>query len=249
MNADDVKTVGIAGGGVMGGGIAMTFAQHGYRTIVRDISDDAVARTKATVEHGRFGWEGAVDRGKFTRAEADAFARNLAYTADAHALADCDLVIEAVPEDEEIKKKVWAELDAIVKPSAIFATNTSGFAISALNQAVARRDRFIGMHWFSPANIMKLVELVSAPETSEECLTAMEEVCRRIGKTSVRVKDAPGSYGFIANRIYFAAVAEARKIAEAGIATAEDIDTAMKLGYNWPSGPLEMFRGARSGWQ
>lgn len=249
MKADDIKKVGIAGGGVMGGGIAMTFAQHGFNVIIRDISEDAVAKTKATVQHGRFGWEGAVDRGKFTREQVDGFARNLSFTTSVQDLADCDLIIEAVPEDEELKKKVWAELDTAVKPAAIFATNTSGFSVGSLSQAVARRDRFIGMHWFSPANIMKLVELVHTPETSEECIATMEEVCRRIGKTSVRVKDAPGSYGFIANRVYFAAVAEARKIAEAGLATPEDIDTAMKLGYNWPSGPLEMFRGARSGWQ
>ncbi len=249
MKSDDIKKVGIAGGGVMGGGIAMTFAQHGFNVIIRDISDDAVAKTKATVQHGRFGWEGAVDRSKFTREQVDGFAKNLSFTNSVQDLADCDLIIEAVPEDEELKKKVWAELDAAVKPSAIFATNTSGFSVGSLSQAVARRDRFIGMHWFSPANIMKLVELVHTPETSEECIATMEEVCRRIGKTSVRVKDAPGSYGFIANRVYFAAVAEARKIAEAGLATPEDIDTAMKLGYNWPSGPLEMFRGARSGWQ
>lgn len=249
MKADDIKKVGIAGGGVMGGGIAMSFAQHGFNVIIRDVSDDAVAKTKATVQHGRFGWEGAVDRGKFTREQVDGFAKNLSFTTSVQDLADCDLIIEAVPEDEELKKKVWAELDGAVKPSAIFATNTSGFSVGSLSQAVARRDRFIGMHWFSPANIMKLVELVHAPETTEECLMTMEEVCRRIGKTSVRVKDAPGSYGFIANRVYFAAVAEARKIAEAGLATPEDIDTAMKLGYNWPSGPLEMFRGARSGWQ
>ncbi len=249
MNADEIKKVGIAGGGVMGGGIAMTFVQHGYAVVIRDISDEAVAHTRSTVQHGRFGWEGAVDRGKFTRGQVDAFANNLSFTTDVEGLSDCDLIIEAVPEDEELKKKVWAELDSRVKPAAIFATNTSGFAIGSLNQAVSRRDRFIGMHWFSPANIMKLVELVHAPETSEECIATMEETCRRIGRTSVRVKDAPGSYGFIANRVYFAAVAEGRKIAEAGLATPEDIDTAMKLGYNWPSGPLEMFRGARSGWQ
>lgn len=249
MNADEIRRVGLAGGGVMGGGIAMTFAQHGYGVVIRDISDEALAKTRATIQHGRFGWEGAVDRGKLTREQVDGFAKNLAFTTSVSDLAGCDLVVEAVPEDEELKKKVWAEFDAVVKPGAIFATNTSGFAIGSLNQAVSRRDRFIGMHWFSPANIMKLVELVHAPETSEECIATMEAVCRRIGKTSVRVKDAPGSYGFIANRVYFAAVAEARKIAEAGLATPEDIDTAMKLGYNWPSGPLEMFRGARSGWQ
>lgn len=249
MNADDIRIVGVMGGGVMGGGIAMTFAQAGYATIVRDVSGEQIQKTKNTVHGGRFGWDAAVERGKFTREQVDAFTARLSCTTKVADLAAVDLVVEAVPEDEELKKKVWAELDGVVQPAAIFATNTSGFAISSLNQAVRRRDRFIGMHWFSPANIMRIIELVYAPETAEETITTMEEVCRRIGKTSVRVKDAPGSYGFIANRVYFAAVAEARRIVEAGIATAEDVDTAMKLGYNWPSGPLEMFRGARSGWQ
>jgi 3-hydroxybutyryl-CoA dehydrogenase len=249
MNADDIKTVGIAGGGVMGGGIAMTFAQSGYTTIVLDISEEQLARTQEAIGRGRFGWDGAVERGRYTRQEVDQFLARLSFTIDTSALAPVDLVIEAVPEDLELKRKVWAELDTVVQPGAVFASNTSGFDITSLNQAVERRDRFIGMHWFSPANIMKLVELIYAPDTSTETLELMEQICSRIGKTSVRVKDAPGSYGFVANRIYYAAVAEARKIVESGIASAEDVDTAMKLGYNWPAGPLEMFRGARSGWQ
>jgi len=249
MNADDIKTVGIAGGGVMGGGIAISFAQAGYPTTIRDISGEQIEKTKGTIRSGRFGWDGAVERGKYTREEVEQFFGRLTFTTTLQDLAAADLVIEAIPEDLELKKKVWAELDRVVQPAAVFATNTSGFDIASLSQAVQRRGRFIGMHWFSPANIMKLVELVYTPETSPETIDLMEEICRRIGKTSVRVKDAPGSYGFIANRVYFAAVAEARKIVEAGIATAEDIDTAMKLGYNWPAGPLEMFRGARSGWQ
>ena len=120
-----------------------------------------------------------------------------------------------------------------------------------LNKAVseARRPRFIGMHWFSPAPIMKLVELVQAPETAEETVQALESVCQRIGKVSVRVKDAPGRYGFIANRIYFAAVREAQAVLAEGIASAEDINKAMVYGFNWPVGPLAMVEGARKGWQ
>lgn len=249
MNADDIKSVGMVGGGVMGGGIAMTFAQAGYATVIRDISGEQIEKTKGTIRGGRFGWDGAVERGKYSRQEVEQFFGRLSFTTRVDDLADVDLVVEAVPEDLDMKKQVWGELDRVVRAEAVFATNTSGFDIASLSQAVERREQFIGMHWFSPANIMKLVELVYTPETSEKTIALMEEVCRRLGRTSVRVKDAPGSYGFIANRVYFAAVAEARKIVEAGIASAEDVDTAMKLGYNWPSGPLEMFRGARSGWQ
>ncbi len=251
MNVDDIRKVGILGGGVMGAGIAMTFAQAGYEVIVRDISEEALARTKQRMLEGRFGWKRAVELGKFSQEQVDEFLSRVRFTTNVEDLKDVDLVIEAIPEDEELKKQVWAEMDRLVKPEAIFASNTSGFAISSLNQAVSpeRRKRFLGMHWFSPANIMKLVELVYTEETSPEVLSLMEELCKRIGKTSIRVKDAPGTYGFVANRIFFAAVAEARKIVEAGIATPEDVDTAMKLGFNWPSGPLEMFRGARSGWE
>ena len=137
----------------------------------------------------------------------------------------------------------------LVKKDAIFATNTSGFAISDLNKAVARKDKFIGMHFFSPAFVMKIIEVIYAPETSEETIEAIEGVGSRMAKETVRVKDAPGKYGFIANRIYFAMVAEARKVLDEGIASAEDINTAMRLGFNWPAGPLEMVAGARKGWQ
>src|SRR3972149_3740690 len=115
--------------------------------------------------------------------------------------------------------------------------------------AGGRRPRFIGMPWFSPAPIMKLVELVHASETAEETIQALEAICQRIGKVSVRVKDAPGKYGFIANRIYFAAVREAQAVLAEGIASAEDINKAMVYGFNWPVGPLAMVEGARKGWQ
>jgi 3-hydroxyacyl-CoA dehydrogenase len=151
----------------------------------------------------------------------------------------------------DLKKKLWAEVDGIVQAEAVFATNTSGLVIGELNQAVAeaRRPRFIGMHWFSPAPIMKLVELILAPETAEETIHALESLCGRIGKASVRAKDAPGKYGFIANRVYFAAVREAQAVLAEGIASAEDINKAMVSGFNWPVGPLAMVEGARKGWQ
>ena len=162
-----------------------------------------------------------------------------------------DLVVEAVPEDLELKKKVFVELDGALKAGAVFASNTSGLAISDLNKAVseARRPKFIGMHWFSPAPVMKLVEIVHAPETAEETIAALESLCQRAGKVSIRVKDAPGRYGFVANRIYFAAVREAQKVLEEGIASAEDINKAMVAGFNWPVGPLAMIEGATKGWQ
>jgi 3-hydroxybutyryl-CoA dehydrogenase len=249
MNVNDIKLVGVMGGGVMGGGIAQTCAAAGFRTVCRDISEELCEKTRATVIEGRFGLRGAVERGKLTQQQMDETIAHLSFTTNIEDLRDADLIIEAVPENLDLKKNIFAELDKAIKPSAVFASNTSGFAISDLNKAVARKDRFIGMHWFSPAFVMKLVEIISAPETSEETVKLIEDLATRLGKETVRVKDAPGAYGFIANRVYFAAVAEARKILQEGLATEDDINKAMRIGFKWPVGPLEMVAGARKGWQ
>ena len=246
-----IEAVGVVGGGVMGAGIAQALAVGGARVTVRDINDAMIEKARATVVEGRYGLNRGVERGKTTREDADAALARMSFTTDIGDLKAVDLVIEAVPEDIELKKRVWGELDGVVQAAAIFATNTSGLAISDLNKAVseARRARFIGMHFFSPAPVMKLVELVAAPETAEETIAALEELCSRAGKATIRVKDAPGRYGFVANRIYFAAVREAQKVLEEGVASAEDINKAMVQGFNWPVGPLAMIEGATKGWQ
>jgi 3-hydroxyacyl-CoA dehydrogenase len=235
----------------MGSGIAQALAVGGCRVTVRDLNEQLIEKSKHTIIEGRYGLERGVERGKTTREDADAALARLSWTTSVGDLKDVDLVIEAVPEDLELKKKVWAELDDAVKADAVFATNTSGLAISDLNKAVseARRPKFIGMHWFSPAPVMKLVEIVHAPETGEGTVAALESLCQRAGKVSIRVKDAPGRYGFVANRIYFAAVREAQKVLEEGIASVEDINKAMVYGFNWPVGPLAMIEGATKGWQ
>ncbi len=249
MNVDDIKLVGLMGGGVMGGGIAQTFAAHGFRTIVRDLNDDLIEKTRQSMVEGRFGLKGSVERGKMTQQEFDDALARFSFTTDVADLRSCDLIVEAVPENLDLKKSVFRELDSTVKNDAIFASNTSGFAISDLNKAVSRKDRFIGFHWFSPAFIMKPIEIISAPETSDETIATMDAITDRLGKMPIRVKDAPGNYGFVATRIYFAMVAEARRVLDEGVASAEDINTAMRLGFNWPAGPLEMVAGARKGWQ
>jgi 3-hydroxyacyl-CoA dehydrogenase len=247
----DIQTAGVLGGGVMGSGIGQALASGGLKVTIRDVSDELIEKARSTVVDGRYGLKRGVELGKTTQEDADAALANLSFTTSVDDLADVDLIVEAVPEDLELKKKVWAQMDEIVKAGAVFASNTSGLVIADLNKAVAeaRRPLFIGMHWFSPAPIMKLVELVHAPETAEETIEALESLCQRIGKVSVRVKDAPGKYGFIANRIYFAAVREAQAVLAEGIASAEDINKAMVYGYNWPVGPLAMVEGARKGWQ
>ena len=246
-----IETVGVIGGGVMGSGIGQSLAVGGLKVIIRDVNDEMLGKSRSTIVDGRYGLTRGVERGKTTQADADAALARLSWTTNVSDLAGVDAIIEAVPEDLALKKKVFAELDSVVKTDAIFASNTSGLAISDINQAVseARRPKFIGMHFFSPASIMKLVEIIHAPETAESTIQAVEDVCQRAGKASVRVKDAPGRYGFIANRIYFAAVREAQKVLEEGIASAEDINKAMVFGFNWPVGPLAMIEGATKGWQ
>ena len=246
-----IETIGIIGGGVMGSGIGQALAVGGAQVTIRDVNDEMIAKSRATIVEGRYGLNRGVERGKTTQEEADAALSRLSWTTDVADLSGVDLIIEAVPEELDLKKKVFAELDEAVKPEAIFASNNSGLAISDINKGVseARRPRFVGMHVFSPAPVMQLVEIVHAPETAEETIAAIEDLCSRAGKASVRVKDAPGRYGFIANRIYFAAVREAQKVLEEGIASPEDINKAMVYGFKWPVGPLAMIEGATKGWQ
>ncbi len=247
----EIKSAGILGGGVMGAGIGQALALGGLKVAVRDLNDELLEKARSTIVDGRFGLKRGVERGKTSQEQMDSAIANLSFTTKLEDLKDADLIVEAVPEDLELKKKLWAQVDGIVQAEAVFATNTSGLVIGELNQAVAesRRARFIGMHWFSPAPIMKLVELILAPETADETIQALESLCARIGKASVRAKDAPGKYGFIANRVYFAAVREAQAVLAEGIASAEDINKAMVSGFNWPVGPLAMVEGARKGWQ
>lgn len=249
MKPENINTIGVIGGGVMGGGIAQVLAVAGYKIVLRDLTDELLDKTRTTMVEGRFGLKGGVERGKLTADQMQQALDRVTFTTKVEDLRDVGVLVEAIPEDLELKRKVFAELDALVRPDTILATNTSGFALADLNKVVSNKGRFIGMHWFSPVAAMKLIEIIHAPETSEESIRCLEAVGERAGKITVRVKDAPGRYGFIANRVYFAAVAEARKVLEEGLASAEDINKAMMYGFNWPVGPLAMTEGARSGWQ
>ena len=249
MRVEEIKLIGVMGGGVMGGGIAQSCAVGGFDVRIRDMTEELLEKTRETMIEGRFGLRGAVERQKLTQEQLDQAMGRVSVTTDIQELSDADLIIEAVPEDLELKRKIYAELDAAIKPEAVFASNTSGFAISDLNQAVARKERFIGMHWFSPAFVMRLIEIIHGPDTNEETIQLLEQVGAALSKETIRVKDTKDAYGFVANRIYFAAVAEARKVMDEEIATVDDINKAMRFGFNWPAGPLEMIAGARKGWQ
>lgn len=256
MKLEDVKSIGVVGAGVMGGGISQSAILAGYKVICRDLTDEILERTRDTIANGRFGIKGGVERGKQTQEEMDQAMARLTLTTKVEDLKDCDLIIEAIGggedgrlENKPLKLKVWAELDKLVKKEAAFASNTSVFTITDLAAATERKESFVGMHLFSPANIMKLVEVTYTADTSEETIKLIEDLSKSMGKTPVRVKDVPGDTGFIGNRVFGAARREAQKIVDEGIATAEDVDTAMMLGFNWPAGPIGMGLGARSGWK
>ncbi len=255
MKLENIKTIGVMGAGVMGSGIAQTAILAGYKVVIRDLTDEICEKAKDTMINGRFGLKGGVDRGKITQEQMEQALANLTLTTKVEDLKDCDLIIEAIGggptgqlENKDLKNKVFAELDKIVKKDAIFASNTSMFTIADLAEAVERKKLFIGMHWFSPANIMKAVEITYTPDTSEDVIKVLEELCQHLGKVSARVKDVPGDTGFIGNRIFAAVGLEAQKIVEEGIATPQDVDAVMKGGFNWPAGPFELGAGARGGW-
>ncbi len=245
MKFEDVKKVGCLGGGIMGGGIAQVVAQAGYDVVVRDISDEAIAKTRHAIEDGKWGMKRAVERGKLGFDDALAAMARISYSTDLAALADCDVIIEAIPEKLDLKQQVFAELDRLAKPAAIFATNTSGFCIQDVARDVsdARKERFIGMHFSNPVTVMRMCEVIWTPQNSEEVIATARKLAEAAGKEVSMVKDTPGTYGFILNRVFAAAYREARAIVEAGIATPEDVDKAMITGRNWPAG----FFGGRGG--
>jgi len=257
VKIENVKCIGILGAGVMGGGIAQSAILAGIPVIVRDLTDEILAKSKDTIVNSRFGFKVGVERGVMTQEKMDQALARLKFTTKVEDLKDCDLIIEAIGggegaaiENKPLKQKVFAEMDKIVKKDAVFASNTSFFTIADLAGATGRKDRFIGMHWFSPANVMKLVEVIYTADTAEENINMLMDLCKKMGKTPVKVKDVPGDTGFIGNRIMRAVRMEAQKIVDQGIAKPEDVNTAMMLGFRWPVGPL--FVGgpsARSGWK
>jgi len=245
MKFDQVKTIGVLGGGIMGGGIAQIFAIAGYPVVVRDISDKAIEATRQSVFEGKWGIKRAVEIGKLKFDDAVATMERIKLTTRLEDLADCDIIMEAIPEKLTLKQQVLKELDAIVKPAAIFASNTSGFVIEEVARDVSesRKELFIGMHFSNPVPTMRMCEIIFTPRTSEETIDTARRLAETTNRVVSMVKDAPGAYGFLLNRIFGAAYREAVAIVEAGIATREDIDKAMISGRNWPAG----FFGARGG--
>ncbi|MGE3857034.1 MAG: 3-hydroxyacyl-CoA dehydrogenase family protein [Dehalococcoidia bacterium] len=245
MKFEQVRRIGILGGGVMGGGIAQVLAVGGYDVVIRDLNDEIIQATKDAIFESRWGMKRAVEVGKLPFDRAVEAIPRISFSTDLNALADVDFLIEAVPERLELKQQVFKELDGIVNSDAIFVSNTSGFPIVDIARDVseARRPLFGGMHFSNPVPTMKMCEVITTPQTSPDTVEAIRGVAERAGKVAIMVKDQPGSYGFILNRVFAAARREAEAIVDAGLATPEDVDRAMMTGRNWPAG----FFGERGG--
>lgn len=229
-----MKKVFVLGAGTMGAGIVQAFAQHGYEVIVRDIKDEFVERGIAGINKGL---TRLVSKGKMTEEVKEEILSRISGTTDMKLAADCDLVVEAAIENMKIKREIFAELDQICKPETILASNTSSLSITEVASATNRPDRVIGMHFFNPAPVMKLVEIIRGMATSQETFDAIKELTVAIEKNPVEVAEAPG---FVVNRILIPMINEGIGILAEGIASVEDIDTAMKYGANHPMGPLAL---------
>ncbi len=229
-----MEKIFVIGAGTMGAGIVQAFAQKGHEVIVRDIKDEFVERGISGINKGL---TKLVAKGKITEEDKEAILSRITGTTDLALAEDCDLVIEAAVENMEIKKTIFAELDGICKESTILASNTSSLSITEVASATKRPDKVIGMHFFNPAPVMKLVEIIRGMATSQETFDAVKELSVAIGKEPVEVDEAPG---FVVNRILIPMINEATFILQEGIASVEDIDTSMKYGANHPMGPLAL---------
>src|ERR671937_2286401 len=229
-----IKKVGVVGCGLMGHGITQIAAQAGYDVTVRELSqeklDSGLGRISKQLAR-------AVEKGRMEQSQADAIRARISPTLDYGDLAECDLVIEAITEDLDMKLEMWREVDGIVKEGATFATNTSSLAVIDQAATTSRADRFCGMHFFNPAQVMPLLEVVQTVTTSEETLNLGFEVGERLGKTAVHAKDRTG---FIVNRLLVPYMLDAIRAYEEGVGTIEQIDAAMKAGANHPMGPLTL---------
>ncbi len=230
----EIRKVGVVGLGTMGAGIAQISVQSGFETVGREVSAELGERGRATVD--RYLTRG-VEKGRLTQDERDAALARLTLTTELSDLADCDLVIEAALEELELKREIFTELDRVTRPDAVLATNTSALSVSEIAEATKRPERVVGMHFFNPAPVLPLVEIVRAPESSDEAVDSAYAWAEAAGKQPVRCNDTPG---FIVNRILIPLLNDCvRVLDEAGVQP-EDMDKAMTSGAGWPLGPCAL---------
>lgn len=230
----EIEKVGVLGCGLMGAGIAQVCAQSGFETVVREIDQKFIDKGFGIIEKSV---QKALERGKISEQEKDAMWNRLQGTLELDDMKECDLIIEAVVENLELKNEMFSTLDKICPEKTILASNTSSLTIMAMAASTNRPDRFCGLHFFNPVPVMQLVEVVKTIATSKETTDTCFEFCKGIGKTPILAKD---NSGFIVNRLLIPYLLDAIKVFEEGLASTEDIDTGMKLGLNYPMGPLTL---------
>ncbi|HEY6060266.1 MAG TPA: 3-hydroxybutyryl-CoA dehydrogenase [Gemmatimonadales bacterium] len=230
----DIKRVGVLGCGLMGSGIAQVAATSGYETIVRDVAQPILDKAKAGIEKSLAKF---VEKGKLQAADRDAALGRLSFTTVTADLKACDVVVEAVTEDLDVKNALWKELDALCPAGSIFASNTSSLTIAAMAAATKRADRFVGLHFFNPVPLMQLVEVVRTVTTSDDAFKRAFAFARSLGKEPVAAKD---NSGFIVNLLLVPYLLDAIRALEHGVGSATDIDKAMQLGCGYPMGPLTL---------
>lgn len=242
------ERIAVMGAGVMGAGIVQVMAIAGHDVVGYDVNPEVLAQARQDVVTGRFGVRGSVERGKLTDEQAEVALARMTFTDDPDAVADADVVIEAVPERLDLKIEVFRGLDRRCKASTILASNSSGFPIQALAAATDRPDRVVGWHWASPAPVMKMAEIIRGPKTSDGTVAVVERLAAAAGKHPVVVNDTAMAWGYVANRVYSAMIREAQRVIDEGIADRAQIDQLMVDCFRWPAGPFGMVRGAGSGW-
>ncbi len=230
----EIKKVGVVGCGTMGSGISQVCAQSGYQVVVSEINNELLNKGLASINNFL---TKSVDKGKLSQQDKDSTLARIKGITNTQDFSDCDLMIEAAIENMELKKKIFAELDKICPKHAILATNTSCLSIIDMAVATTKPDKVLGLHFFNPAPVMKLLEIVKTVATSDETLEIGKTFGKSVGKTIVIAQDAPG---FIVNRLMVPQVLNAIRMLEAGVATREDIDTGVNLGLNHPMGPLSL---------
>ncbi len=234
MAAPAIRTVGVVGLGAMGAGIAQLAIEAGYDTVGREVSDELADRARERISHFL---QRKVDKGQRTADERESALARLTLTTELDAFAGCDLVIEAIVEDLDAKLALFRELDAIVPPAAILATNTSALSVTEIAAAVSRPERVVGMHFFNPAPLMPLVEIVRAELSSDEAVEAAYAVGERMGKRPIRCHDTPG---FVVNRVLIPLLNDCIRVLDEARISPEDLDTAMTAGAGWPMGPCTL---------
>ena len=237
MKIDDIKDIGVVGAGVMGSGIAQVFAKTGYNVILVDISQEILDNALTQIRGGRFGLMKLVEKEKLEVYMVDEIISRIKSTTNLEDLGNCDFIVEAVSENPTLKKNIFSKLDSICKEKCIFASNTSSILITDMASVVKRKDKFIGMHWFNPAPVMKLVEVVRGALTSDETYELTVELAKKCGKVPVEANDVPG---FFTTRFILVFTNEAVRLFENSVAGIKEIDTMSKLGFGFPMGPFEL---------